>query len=74
MRPKECHLRFVFDAFGDDFEIQALGHADDCGGDRRVIGIHGDISDKRTVDFELANRKLFQVAEAGIAGPKVING
>jgi hypothetical protein len=30
-------------------------------------GIHRDIPDKRAVDFELADLKLSQVAEAGIA-------
>jgi hypothetical protein len=31
------------------------------------------ISDKRAVDFQLADRKLFQVTEAKIAGPKIVN-
>jgi len=70
MCPQECHLRFVFDAFGNHLEIQAFCHADDCGSDRPVIGIHSDISDKRAVDFELADPKLSQVVEAGIASRK----
>src|ERR1039457_1323741 len=73
MSPQECHLRFVFDAFGNHLEIEAFCHADDCGCDRHVIRIHGDIADKRTVDFELADRELSQVAEAGIARPEVVN-
>ena len=53
--------------------MQAFCHADDGGCDRRVIGIHDDIANKRTVDFEPVDLKLPQVAEAGIAGPKVVN-
>jgi hypothetical protein len=63
MCPQECHLRFVFDAFGNHLEMQTYCHADDCGCDRGVIGIGCNVSDKGTVDFELANSKLSQGGE-----------
>src|ERR1039457_3204618 len=73
MCPKECHLRFVFDALGNHLEMQAPCHADDCGCDRRIVRLYTDIPDKRAVDFELADPKLPQVAEAGIASSEVVN-
>jgi hypothetical protein len=73
IHPEECHLRFVFDAFGNHSKIQAFCHADDCGSDCRIIGIQSDIPYKRAVDLQLADLKLSQVAEAGIASSEVVD-
>src|SRR5271165_6271300 len=54
-------------------KVQVFCHADNCGCDRCVIGIHRHIPNKRTVDLNLADPKLSQVTEARIARPKVVN-
>ncbi len=66
-------MPFVFDAFGNDFETQTFCHADNCSCNCRVIRVLGDITNKRAVDFELADGKLPQIAEVGISGPKIVD-
>src|ERR1700689_5040195 len=70
MCSQERHLGFIFDAFGDHLKIQAFRHADDRGCDRSIIRLYSDIADKRAVDFELADAKLSQGCEVGIASSK----
>jgi hypothetical protein len=53
--------------------MQTFCHADDCGCDRRIVRLYSDIPDKRAVDFELADPKVSQVAEAGIASSEVVD-
>ena len=62
MRPQERHLRFIFYPFGNHLQIEAFRQADDRGCDRRIIGVDGNISNKRPVDFELADPELSQVS------------
>src|SRR5271165_2605283 len=47
-------------------KVQVFCHADNCGCDRCVIGIHRHIPNKRTVDLNLADPKLSQVTEARV--------
>jgi len=62
MLAQKRHLLFAFDSFGNDPEIQVLGQADDRCRDRGVIRIHSEVLNKGTVNFELVDRKLPQVA------------
>ena len=71
---QEQHLLCVLDAFSDDLEVKALGHADDGAGDGGVIRIECDIAHKRTIDFQLVYGQVFQVVEAGISRPEVVDG
>jgi hypothetical protein len=73
MRAQKRHLRIILDAFGNHSEIQAFRHADDCSCDRGIVSLDCDISNKRTVDLELAHTVLPQVAEAGIACSEIVN-
>src|ERR1700722_4968093 len=62
-----------FDALCHHQLLEAFGHinygAHDCG----VVGISGDLMDKRLVNFQDINRKLAEIAETGIASAEVVD-
>ena len=62
-----------FDAFGNHQVFKALPHVDYGVDDGRIIGFSGNLRDKRPVDFQHIDRKLPQVAEAGIPGTEIIH-
>ena len=53
--------------------MQAFGHADDCGCDRRIIWIRSDVLYEGAVDLELANSKPPQGGEVGVPSSEVVN-
>src|SRR6266496_1131554 len=73
MRAQKGNLAFVFDSFCDHLEIQAAAHTDDGGGDGRVVCVQRNGLDERTVDLQLVDGKLSQIAQTGIAGPEVVD-
>ena len=56
-------LSVGLDAFGNGFEAQALGHADDRADNSFVLGIGADVAYERTVNLELVNPEFLQMAE-----------
>jgi hypothetical protein len=70
---KERALFLRFDALGNYLVLEALSHANDGAYDWRVIGIASDPLDEGLVNFQDINGKLLKIAEAGIAGAKVIH-
>ena len=38
---------FVLHAFGNHLEVQAFGHANDCGRNRSIVSTHGDVAHER---------------------------
>ena len=70
MGAEERHLLFNFNPFGNYFQIQALCHADDGGGDGHVAGVGGNVANEGAIDFEFVDAELLEVAEAGVAVPK----
>jgi len=73
VRLQKRQLAAGFDTFGDHAQVQALRHAqdglDDGGLGRRL----GDLPDKGLVDLQRIDRKARQVAEARIAGAKIVD-
>src|SRR6202040_709418 len=62
-----------FYALSDDPQLQAASHADHRGHDGSLRRSGGDATDERLVDLEGVNRKLLQIAQAGITRAEVID-
>ena len=74
MCSQERHLCRSFNSFCNYLEIQTLCHADDGSRDGRVIRIQHHILHEGTVYLQLTNRKLPQIAKAGVARAEVVDG
>ena len=62
-------LAFGFHPFGDGGQIERFGHFNNVRRQRPVLeGI-----DKRFIDFQRVDVQFLQIAQAGVAGAKVIN-
>src|ERR1700730_14259227 len=70
---KECELFLGFDALGNHALLEVLAHINYGAHDWRVIGIASDPLDEGLVNFQVINRKLLKIAEAGIASAEVIH-
>jgi hypothetical protein len=57
-----CLLEGLY-PLGNDPEVEGAAHGDDGGGDRRVVGVGGDITDEGTVDLERVHREVLEVGE-----------
>jgi hypothetical protein len=64
----------LFHALGHDPQVQAARHADHGRDDRRVVTARTDLSNEGLVDLQGIDGETPQVAQARIAGPKVIDG
>jgi len=67
-------LHPVFDALGDDLELQVVRKVDDGEDDRRVPDVRGDVVDERPVDLQLVERKALQIRKARVPGAEIIYG
>ena len=63
----------VFDAFGDQLEVEPTGHGHDGIDDAGITVVSANVADERTVDLECANRELLQVAQRRVTGSEVIH-
>src|SRR5450631_377124 len=72
--PEERQLGGRLDAFGDDLQVEAVAHLDDCQSDGGVVGVVGDLADEAEVDLELVDGEPAQVGQAGVPGPEVVDG
>ena len=54
-------------------EAETLGHPDHRGHDAGVAVGRGDLTDEGLVDLEGIDRKLAEIAQAGIAGAEVVD-
>src|ERR1700674_156897 len=70
---KKRQLFLRFDTLGDDPQLEASSHADHRGHDGGLVGSGGDLADERLVDLEGVDRKLSQIAQAGVARPEVVD-
>src|SRR5581483_4372232 len=71
---EELHLRFRLDAFGLNFETQRVGHGNDCGNDRKIVGVVGNIAHEGAVDLELVDRKTLEIRQRRVAGAEIVEG
>lgn len=70
---KVCSLFLCLDTLGNHEVFEILPHVNYCAGDRGVIRIASDLGDEGLINFQNVDRKLLQVAEAGIAGAKIVH-
>ena len=47
--------RFIFNAFGDRFEAECAGEADNCFDDVEVLGAGDQVADELDVDLEVGD-------------------
>jgi hypothetical protein len=71
---KVCSLFLRFDALGNYQVFEASSHANDGSYNQGVVVACGDLMDEGAVYLQYINGKLTKVAEAGVAGSKVIHG
>ena len=65
-------LAFGLDAFCDDRKAQGASKADDCVNHGVGLVLNAKVSDEGSVNLDFVDRILLQIAEARIAGSKVI--
>ena len=61
-----------FNTLCDQLQIHTSGHRNDRYDEARIIGALVDIYNKASVNFKLVQRESAQVAQRGIARPKVV--
>ncbi|OPL14054.1 MAG: hypothetical protein AVO34_06015 [Firmicutes bacterium ML8_F2] len=66
-------LIVVFDPFGVDFEVHALGQRNNAGGEAGIGAGGTDIPQKRPVDFQLFDGEFQQIAEQRKAGTEIVD-
>ncbi len=64
----------AFDAFSDRDQAKAVAEADDGGGDLSALPRVRHGANEAGVDLEFVEGELLQVAQAGVAGPEVVQG
>lgn len=64
----------LFDAFGDDLEVEDVCEVDDGLGDSAVGGRVVEVGDELAVDLEDVDRESAQLAEGAVAGAEVVDG
>ena len=72
VREQEAGLGDGFHAFGDDGEAELPSEFDNRGGDRRIASAFGEIDDEGAVDFQLVDRKAFEITQRRKAGAEVV--
>src|SRR6266571_3801524 len=65
---EEFPMCFGLNPLGNDIQTQALPHGHDGAGYRGAVGVGEYVAHKGLVDLQLAQGKLLQVGERGIAG------
>ena len=74
MPAQERQLLGGFDAFGDNFEFQVVGHGDHRGGDFHVVLVVRDFVDEAAIDLDDVDREFLQIAQRRVPGAEVIHG
>ena len=63
----------VFDAFGDDAEVEAGGEAGDAVDEGAAgVGVGGEAGDEGPVDLEFGDGKALKVGQAGVTGAEIV--
>ena len=70
---KKCTLPRCFHALRDDAQLEAFAHVDNGADNGGIVRAAGNPAHERLVDLQGINRKLPQIAEAGIARAEVID-
>src|SRR5581483_3169037 len=70
---QEIHLRRALHAFGDDFDLEAVRHADDRGDHRGIVGIALDVAHEAAVDLYRIDREAPQVRERAVIQTEVVD-
>lgn len=70
---KKLQLLVGFYAFGDDREVQAVGHGDDGASDLGVLFARRKAVDEGAVDLQYVDRELFEVIQRRVACAEIID-
>ena len=70
---QQGQVRFSLHPLRNHSQAQRMSHGNDRRGDRRVIGVNGDLPDEGPVDLERVQREVLQVAEGGVAGSEIVH-
>ena len=60
------------DAFSDDLTVERFGQPQYTAQNGKVVGVVEHVADKALVDFELIDRKTFQVGQRRVTGAEVV--
>lgn len=71
---QHCELLFGFHTFSDNLMSEAVSHDDDGVNDHLTARVRRHFCDEGFVDLERIYRETLQVAQAGIASAKVVQG
>src|ERR1700693_4260898 len=70
----ERGLSRSFDALGDDLQPERVTEGYNRRDDRCIAAAHGEVAHERLVDLERIDRKMFEVRERTMPGPKIVDG
>ena len=70
---EDRELRFGFDALGDYLLFEALGEQYDRLQDLGILAVLADCDHERAVDLERIERQSVEIAQARIAGAKIVD-
>jgi len=73
MNLEKVELILRFHTLGNDPQIKASAHVDNCSNNSRLTGDSSDLPHERLVDFERIKGKLSKVTQAGVACAEVID-
>lgn len=69
---KLFELSFVFDAFGDDFQVQIFGKRQNRADDFLALFFRIHSADERTINFQPFKREVMQIAQTGITRAEIV--
>ena len=70
---EKIEVVLVFDAFGDNFEVEGVCEVDGGADDRGTAAVGADVRDEGPIDLEFIDRKVTQVGESAVARPVVVD-
>ena len=60
------------DPLGDDGQIEKMTEGDDGFRNRRIVRVAVDVPDETAVNFDLVERKLFQITQGRLTGAEIV--
>src|SRR5262245_4378239 len=73
LRLQERELLLRFDAFGDDFESELMGHGDDRSHYATCAPFAGKVRDERSIDLHRVKGQPAKVAERRVSGAEIVH-
>src|SRR3954453_3064724 len=70
---KERQVGLSLNPLRDHAQAEGVPHRNDCGCNRGIIRLNGDLSDEGAVDLQGVQRKMLEIAERRVAGTEVVH-